>query len=337
MDDLLKAFRASGPLRLPAEDRAIAAADADDLRGELTGLMNRALPRYEEDYGRIQELKKTARGKRKADLVEAERRLRDRTEWEMRTLLNRYYRDQFVNGMRSAGNPAGLRANEKEILRRLVNNEMEFLQNALLDAETGEYKMPLDRRGALYGNAVDEARWFGWLYADLSAGRFVKWHMEDLTEDCLDCAWLAGRLDVIQGRLLEKAEARGHLTESEQIVLGLIDQKWATQGGRWGNGVYRAQELVHMGVAPQSPLLICTTHCKCHLEEAERPAAKTKQKEARVGFASAIPKVPTMLLRETKPKERGRLAVLAGVWGHEHVGRREKLPEPEHLHVGKEE
>jgi hypothetical protein len=76
-----------------------------------------------------------------------------------------------------------------------------------------------------------------------------------------------------------------------------------------------------LGIVPQSAELECTTGCKCHLEDVERPQGKTKQKEWREPFQSLMPKEPTMLKRRTLQPQRHRLAELAEKWEHKHVRR----------------
>lgn len=309
---LIKALKAP----LNDDDRRDAELDAEELRNEFTGLMQRELVGYEEAYHALRDLHRNTKP------------LKDRTKWIWRTHFNRYYRDQFVNGKRMAGHSGKLQQNEKEIIRRLANNEAEYAFNAMIDAETGEYTMPLNQRGTLYGNAVDEMLWLGFLYGDLSQGRLVKWVLST-AEHCIDCLWLAGRLDILENEIRDKIAARGDKgkpaepTPVEQELLDIIDANRDTQGGRWGNGVYRAQELARMAIVPQSGRLVCTTNCKCMLEDAERPVKKPKQKEARERWESLLPKKPTMLKRTKRRKTRKRLAELADKWQHDHVARKD--------------
>jgi hypothetical protein len=297
--------------------------------------MEQSLPGYESHLRLLREALKSARGRRRTELLAQQKDLRERTKWLLRTHLSRYYTDQFINGKRMAGSARGLQANEREIMRRLVNNEAEFLVNALLDAETGEYVNPLGWRGRLYGNAVDEAKWLGFLYADLSQGRYVRWQLSP-SEHCLDCLYLSGNLDLAEQQIAARVARRDPPvpTASESLLLEVIAAHRDTQGGRWGTGVYRVQELVRMGIVPQSGRLACTTNCKCRLEEAERPAAPPKHKEARGSWKTLAPKLPTMLRRSKRAKERRRLAELAEAWEHRHVRRREKPASPAHLHRG---
>ena len=311
---------------LSNEERADAEADATEARAEFTGLFECLLPQHEETLALLDAAIKQHRGKPKAALIAQRQKTIARAEWTVRTLFNRYYQTQFAAGRRLAGNDKRLSSNEREMIRRLANNEAQFAINALLDAQTGDYTMNLEQRGTLYGNALDEAKWLGFLYGDLSNDRFVAWRYDE-AENCIDCLWLAGRLDILEARIYEQVAARqaknpdAGLTPTESLLLAKIAEKLPTQGGRWGVGVYRAQELAHMGVVPQSGELACTTNCKCHLEDAARPAGKTKQPEAK-GWESILPKTPTMLQRTTEEERRGQLARLAGKWEHEHLRRR---------------
>lgn len=300
LDLLAKAFGG----KLSAGDRALALEDASDVRAEFTGLMQQAFPAYEETRKLYDELIAVTGPTRKAELVEQRKHLRARTAYNLRVHFNRYYRDAFQAGKRTAGNGRPLQANEKQILRELVNNEVEYALNALIDAETGEYSMPLDRRGTLYGQALGEAQWLGFLYADLSQDRFVRWVEDhDDVENCADCSWLSGSMSQVVGAL--------HYGKAAM----------AGAGGRWGNGVYRVQQLAAMGVVPQSAKLACTTNCHCHLEEVRRPLRRPHGPELKT-WTSLAPKTPTMLNRGTEVATRERLAELADTHEHVHVKRR---------------
>ena len=329
---------------LSPEEKAEAEYDAAEARARLTGIFERMLPTHEKLIRYYDQDIKRSRGKHKQALIAERQHEINKAEWLARTHFSTYYEMQFLNGRRLAGNDKRLSSNEREIVRRLANNEAQFAIRALLDAQTGDYTNPLEWRGKLYGNAIDEAKWLGWLYGDLSSGRYVEWvlgtdgeggtsnhgygkHGEHVIEHCADCLWLAGRLDILESRIYDAVAVRqakdpsAGLTPTESLLLAKIAEKKPTQGGRWGTGVYRAQELAKMGVVPQSGELVCTTNCKCHLEDAERPPGKTKQPEAK-GWESIFPKTPTMLLRETEPERNEQLARLAEKWEHEHLPRR---------------
>jgi len=130
--------------------------------------------------------------------------------------------------------------------------------------------MPVEKRAVLYGNASDEAFWWGFLYADQSSDRYVRWVTAE-AEHCDDCLYLAGELPPEE---LEKHE----------------NPNTVPLGGRWGVGVYSAQELALLGVVPQSGKLRCTTNCKCHLERATRPEGKPQTGLQRTPFRSLVPK-----------------------------------------------
>ncbi len=304
-------------------DRKAARRAAGRLRAEFTGVMTRTFPQYEEHFQLLNAEIKRRRGRPRQELLQQRKHLRDRTEWLLRTQFKRYYTNQFIHGKRVAGSAKALAKNEEEIIRRLANNEAEFALNVLVDAEEGEYTRPLDWRGKLYGNALDEAKWLGYLYADLSAQRYVRWVMTE-AEHCIDCCFMAGRLDIIESEISQRINAREthEPTEREAALLNIIDANRQAQGGRWGNGVYRVQELVRMGIVPQSGRLTCTTNCKCRLQPAWRPKGTTKQKEQRRRLESLTGRMPTMLLRKRRGEARGRLARLAETWKHKHLPRR---------------
>lgn len=243
-------------------------------------------------------------------------RMHNRAVWMVRRELLVSYKRQFQLGKQAAGSLRPLQANELQVIRRLVNNEMEFALNALLDCETGEYQMPLEQRGTLYGQALGEAFWAGFCYSDLSSGRYLRWRLSHgpahgkrgeqglPVENCPDCAWLAGE---------DRTQLAGELPA--EALRGF--------GGRWGNGVYTAQELAAMAVFPQSGALICTTHCHCTLEDVDKPETPPRGGMVR-SWTSLRVKVPTMLNRLTKQSQRKRLAELAEKWELEYQPRKRR-------------
>ncbi len=190
------------------------------------------------------------------------------------------YERAFELGLRAGGAARGMSDGEAQIVSRQRLNENAYAGNFLTDIAHREGSMPYTKRIELYGNALEELYWQGYLYADLSAGRYVRWVMPygggfgggTEREHCIDCARLAGNLKALEEHGIGPEEAR---------KLGA--------GGRWGNGVYQAAELARMGVAPQSGKLSCTTHCHCTLEPAQRPKGKPRGKEMGP-FRSLVPK-----------------------------------------------
>jgi hypothetical protein len=232
--------------------------------------------------------------------------------------FRRDYEEAFRLGLIAGGADREPTNNELSIIKRQRLNENTFAANFLTDIAHGEGSMSYKRRAAMYGNALEELYWQGYLYADLSADRFVKWTMPqgsawEPPEHCVDCARLSGNLGFLKG------QDRERVTESGLPV-----------GGRWGNGVYQARELATMGVAPQSGKLTCTTHCKCHLEPAKKPDAKPQGK-AEKRFRSLEPKEFTgthrdkdgrvVVDRAHKTERRGRYAKRAVKTEHEHSQR----------------
>jgi hypothetical protein len=305
--DLQAAREALGGVLGPS-DRQLAEQAAQEASAEFTGRMERAFVDYEDHWQALTELAAGAKGKRKQELLARRAHMKASTEWRLRADFTRLYRDQFLNGKQISGNARPLQRNEREIVRRLVNNEMEFALNALLDCETGEYKMALDRRGRLYGQALGESLWAGVVYSNLSSGRYLRWRLSHEPgasgkplENCPDCLWLSG----------------------DPVLPG--------SGGRWGNGVFGVREIVALGVFPQSAKLACTTNCHCTLEDTDRPETAPHGK-AWKHFESAQPKIMTMLNRATDPVKRARLAALASEYEHVHIKRRQAVTQPEHLH-----
>lgn len=232
--------------------------------------------------------------------------------------LSTAYETAFLHGLHAGGTPRELLPNELAIIHRQRINENAYASNFLADIAGGEGSMPYGRRAEMYGRALEEIYWQGYLYADLSPDRYVRWVMPfgrgfKEAEHCPDCSRLSGNLEA--------------MAEHD------IDPEG--EGGRWGNGVYSAQELAKLGVAPQSGKLTCTTHCHCWLEPAKRPAGKPIY-PAKAQFTSFEPKAFTgtektesgrvVVTRATEQKRRERLARKAAETEHKHIKRRRRHP-----------
>lgn len=257
---------------------------------------------------------------------EAAQGLFHRTHQRCIALFNAQFRmaygTSFELGLRAGGATRGMTNIEAAMVRKQRLNENAFAGNFLTDVAQREGTMSYARRVELYGNALEEMYWQGYLYADLSADRYLQWVMpygsgfggDAKTEHCLDCARLAGNLETLSEYGIKPAEARK-----------------LRAGGRWGTGVYQAIELAQMAIAPQSGRLSCTTHCHCFLRPAQRPEAKPAGKVLK-RFRSLQPKHFTgtgrnkrggvVVEREHKQARRKRYAQKARRTEHQHVGRR---------------
>ncbi len=235
------------------------------------------------------------------------------------------YEAAFNLGLIAGGAARGLTDNELEMVQKQRLNENAYAGNFLTDIVGREGTMRYEQRAQMYGNALEEQYWLGYLYADLSADRYVKWALRyddagEVVENCPDCSWLAGAVAELQvAGVLEKLE----ITDVVAREMGA--------GGRWGNGVYSAQELAELAIAPQSGKLTCTTHCKCSLVPAKRPRRKPR-KGIPKPFTSIIPKDFTgtekgekgrvRVTREGKPKRRRAYVRRAKRNDHTHIGRK---------------
>jgi len=307
--------------KLPVVERDKAQAEAGNLQAGFRAEFRDTVEAFVDHCRMLELVRLMPEGDALNEAVMIHKRQRDRTQWQIRTTLNRYYRDMFIQGKRMAGSDKPLQKNEREMVRRLANNEAQYALNMVIDIETGEYTMPIERRIDLYGNALEEMKWLGFLYADLSHDRYVRWIMTD-AEHCIDCAYMAGKMHTYTAGIRAKGKERGDTTAREDDLLAAAERGKATQGGRWGTGVYRVQELVRMAVTPQSGKLACCTGCHCELKEARAP--KTAQKPGRTEqgeFVSLAPKDKTMDTRTGRAEDRAALSRLADEWGHEHVGR----------------
>ncbi|MGD9496251.1 MAG: hypothetical protein AB7Y46_08070 [Armatimonadota bacterium] len=234
------------------------------LREEMVGLMcayERAVA-----YARQAE---AASPRRRAAIRADLKALRDRTERAAQGAIRNAYTLCFGYGKRRGWNWRDTDEAEDKFLLRLRREEFVFVQRFLDDIDGGRTVMPVAERAALYGNAASEAMWWGYLYADLSPDRYVRW-VTHPAEHCPDCLFLAGELG---------AAASNYLVPTA-----------LHHGGRWGNGVYAARELADMGIVPQSGALRCTTNCKCTLQRVARPKRPPKSGMARERFRSLQPK-----------------------------------------------
>lgn len=243
-----------------------------------------------------------------------------------RAIINRQfamaYERAFELGLRAGGAMRSLSDNELTIVRNQRLEENKFSGNFITDIEHAEGKMDYKQRADLYGNALGEIYWLGYLYADLSSDRYVRWVMRHSagvsdnwggkTENCVDCAVLSGVLEGL-------SDADKQIVESSDRIIG----------GRWGNGVYQAKELAVMGIAPQSGKLACTTNCHCKIVQADRPDAVPVK--GPVTFRSLRPKDFTGTGKDAKGKivverehaqdRRKRYARDAKKLEHQHVTR----------------
>lgn len=227
----------------------------------------------------------------------------------------RSYEFAFTCGL-VAGGAARLPApNELQMIRQQRLNENAYAANFLTDAASGEGVMDYKRRAKMYAQALEEVYWQGYLYADLSADRFVRWVIRHdpwgkPDENCVDCALLSGDTDGLSKTKLDLV-----LSSGRQV------------GGRWGNGVYQARELARIGIAPQSGKLACTTNCRCRLEPAQRPEGKGGETLPR--FVSLRPKDFTGTARD----DQGRVVVTRKTHQSRRKGYAKKAAETEHRHV----
>jgi hypothetical protein len=257
----------------------------------------------------------TARTRAKARL----RRQAELHQQVVRARLTRVIRQSYLRafelGLQAAGRARPLLPNEERILERLRRNEYAYLENFLTDVRYGEGRMPYRQRAGLYGNALQEVYWLGYLYADLSANRYLQWRLSP-NETCVDCAVLSGD--------------RRHLARLGVNAEEAERQSGIPVGGRWGNGVYSAPELARLGVVPQSGQLACTTNCHCRLIEVPKPRGRPGRATLEGPYRSLRPKTftgtalvggRTVVTREHAKPERLRYAGRARSTAHAHIPR----------------
>lgn len=146
------------------------------------------------------------------------------------------YRRMWKLGKEAGGNLKPLTHDEKLEVDKLQRNEWQFFANLLEDVDNKTFRMNLDQRIGLYGRALFEAFSAGFVMADLSPERYLRWS-RTASESCADCVKLSS-------------------------------------GGRWGQGVYQALEVAKAGIFPRGSHLLCGSNCKCSWVEVERPKGK---------------------------------------------------------------
>jgi len=200
--------------------------------------------------------------------------------------MRQFYIRAFELGLRAGGAGRGMLENESRLVDRTRANEYAYLDNFITDLEYREGTMPYRQRAQMYANALQETYWMGYVYADQSPDRYVRWVTRVSIPDqgeipCPDCAYLAGDWD----GLVRNGIAPG--SRRVQKHMGFLP------GGRWGTGVYQVQELARMGIFPQSGALACTTRCHCRLVQAKRPLEAPRGGPAKRRFQSLQPKAFT--------------------------------------------
>jgi hypothetical protein len=308
--DLLRDYMAHTLVLWPEEERALARAVGDGRmpvelckaikpgdpataglsREELYGLSSEARARSEASVTNLQdmavgiftnyerlwhyaqmELSRTRKRADKRAIIEDLQKARSQTERALQGAIREAYSTQFAQGRVAGWNMRpGAEAEEKAAVR-LRRDEFVFVKRFLDDIEHGRTRMPIEQRAMLYGNAAREAFWQGWLYADQSSDRYVRWVNHE-AEHCPDCTYMSGA--ILPG-----------------VLKNLVNPNLMSPGGRWGNGVYSAQELLKLGVVPQSGTLRCTTRCRCRLERAERPEEKPSGALQARPYVSLAPKL----------------------------------------------
>jgi hypothetical protein len=232
------------------------------------------------------------------------------------------YPAAFELGLRAAGASRGMAPNEQKVVDTAIRNEREYAKNFSTDVTWREGRMNYLQRADLYANALEELYWLGFVYADLSRDRYMRWIMAPVPtgknwgehKPCIDCSWISGNFVALErfwGIDQDRAKAAG-------------------AGGRWGNGVYLAQELARMAVVPQSGKLTCTTKCKCKLRGVAKPKREPAHRRL-LPWKSQLPKTFTgtvdvgdgqvVMDRQHKTKRRKKYAKQAEATEHRHIRR----------------
>lgn len=236
--DVVKALKPGGPahggrdLSQYTDDRIAAKANAIALQQSFVA----HLTETKDGWVSAIELRNAAAvtmGGKAADFhVDRIRRSVDRL---VRNEIRATFRKMWLLGKQYGGNFQPLTSDEEKQLQRLYREEYAYFENLLHDVDAKTFRMNLDRRVAMYGDAAVEAFNLGHLFADLGPDKWLSWKFShDKEKNCPDCLYLS-------------------------------------KGGRYRNGVYRAVELAKRGLVPKSNQLSCYTHCGCSLVPVTKP------------------------------------------------------------------
>lgn len=153
---------------------------------------------------------------------------------QTRTAVRTTFRQLWRLGRQEAGKKGRLSRDERRALEQMYRSIQQYALNFLDDALNGTHTLDFERRLSQYRKGCLQAFNMGFVVADLSHGRYLRWSYNHESVSCGDCLKLA-------------------------------------EGGRWKNGVYRAVELAKRGLVPKCSKLKCFSLCNCTLEPATRP------------------------------------------------------------------
>lgn len=99
--------------------------------------------------------------------------------------LKLFYNELYRYGKRAAGDPGlSLTPQDKAILKRMVDDELTYLEKFKEHLATGKGKMPYAERMQLYASASWEAYWTGFVMGDTRPNRQVRWRYGATIEHC---------------------------------------------------------------------------------------------------------------------------------------------------------
>jgi hypothetical protein len=107
-------------------------------------------------------------------------------EAQWKTAIRDTYRQAFLLGKKAGGNLLTIKPNEDKFLRDLRIDEFSYLRNFLGDMRDGKGVMDYTMRADYYAYALREVYWAGWVHANLSPLRQIRWVVGQ-TEHCEDC------------------------------------------------------------------------------------------------------------------------------------------------------
>jgi hypothetical protein len=230
-------------------------------------------------------------------------------EYRMKAAIRDAYAQAFTLGKRSVGNLTAATSQELRIIEALRHDEFKYLRNFLNDMRTGGGRMAYAQRMDMYGAALREARWLGWVLGDLREGRLITWRMGP-TEHCRDCLRFSDHGPYQVADFLRDVIGQGFVPQSGRLECigfhcqcSLVDSRGATAdkpapehpepAPKPEREPYmppprsRAQQPVLMRIdmePPAEPILP-----KVHVEVPEEPAAPVASLEVPINPTPVLP------------------------------------------------
>lgn len=142
----------------------------------------------------------------------------EQIEERMIVSLRKAYNRAFLLGKRSVGNLTEITQDERKELTKIRRDEYKYARKFLRDAKEQRGRLGLGERSAMYGNALKEAYWLGFVLGNQEAGRTITWEMGPTVEKCQDCVKYAEHGPYPVKTFIEEVLGKGHLPQSGSLT-----------------------------------------------------------------------------------------------------------------------